>query len=343
MSRSRDNEAAMTDFTDKKHRIKDYTDYMLNRINHLFDYEGLPENISRRNMELSLMRTGQLCICRVEEDEILQPEGIKKLEPGVYCFFATPGGPYDFNEEPTTMIVAHPYLKQSKQLKIGEDCVLLRNDSLCLGLMPLFERYASMLVENDITMNLADIQSRIVSLLVAGDDATKISAEEFLNKIKNGDLSVITDEGIDELFKLQALPYSNNANQTITNLIELEQYLKASWYNDLGLSANYNMKREAINSSEAQLGQDALLPLIDDMLHSRQEAWDLANKLFGLSVSVDYHGVWKGLEDSLTQEPAETDTPNIDEANKDGEQGTEAGPEEDNREEEKKDEADTDN
>ena len=29
---------------------------------------------------------------------------------------------------------------------------------------------------------------------------------------------------------------------------EYQQYLKASWMNDLGLSANYNMKREAINS-----------------------------------------------------------------------------------------------
>lgn len=349
MSRARDNEAAICDFTDKKTRISEYCDYMLNRINHLFDYEGLPENISRRYMELELMKTGQLCICRVEEDEILQPEGIKKLEPGVYCFFATPGGPYDFNQEPTTMIVAHPYLKQSKQLKIGEDCVLLRNDSLCMGLMPLFERYATMLVENDITINLADIQSRMTALITAGDDETAISAKQFLNDIKNGKLGIITDDGIDELFKLQVLPYSNTSNQTITNLIELEQYIKASWLNDLGLSSNYNMKREAINSSEAQLGQDALIPLIDDMLHSRQEAWDLANKLFGLSVSVDYHGVWKGLEEAIT-EPLETETETVDKPEEPEEEPEteeevieDSEPDTEQEEEESEDETDKDN
>lgn len=291
MSRKKD-ERYLVDFTDKKARTQEYVDYMLNRVNHMFEYDGLPENISRRSMELQTQTHGCMCICRIEDDEIINPVGVAPLKGGVYVLYSTPGGVVDLNNELTYMIVAHPRLKASKTLKIHEDCVLLRNDSLSMGLLPLFERYATLLVENDITINIAEIQSRMTSLIVAGDDRSKASAELMLNDIKSGKMGIMMDKVIDEMFKLQVLPYSNNSAHTITDLIELEQYLKASWFNEIGLSANYNMKREAINSSEAQLGQDGLIPLVDDMLHSRREAWDEANKLFGTNVTVDYHRPW---------------------------------------------------
>ena len=306
MSKARDNEWAVCDFTNKKDRINEYISYMINRINHMFEYDGLPDNISRRSMEQQLMTHGCLCICKIEDDEILNPKDAAALKGGVYTLWATPGGITDLNNEPTFMIVSHPRLKQSKQLKINEDCVLLRNDCLSIGLVPMFERYATLLVENDITINMAEIQSRMTAIMASGDDATKASAELFLNDIKNGKMGVILDDGIDELFKLQVLPYSANSAHTITDLIELEQYIKASWFNEMGLSANYNMKREAINSSEAQLGQDGLIPLVDDMLHSRQEAWDKANELFGTNVKVDYHRPWFQTMEAL-EEPVIND------------------------------------
>lgn len=311
MSRSRDNAFAVCDFTDKKRRIEEYCNYMMDRVNHMFEYEGLPENLSQRSMEQRLMRTGQLCLAYINEDEILNPEGVKPMEAGVYAFYSTPGGVFDLNDEPTQMVIAHPRLKQSKTLTIGVDCVLLRNDTYCMGLMPLFERYATLLVENDITINMAEIASRMPSLIVAGDDSSKQSAEMMITKLKNGEFAVVMDDVIDDIFKLQTLPYASQANNTITNLIELEQYIKASWFNEMGLSANYNMKREAINSSEAQLGQDSLIPLIDDMLHRRQEAWELANKLFGTTVSVDYHRPWIQLEE--IEEPLDEETATPDE------------------------------
>lgn len=304
----KENIEGLCDFTDKSARVKEYVDYMLNRVNHMFEYHDLPDNISHRSMEHQLMTHGCMCICRIEDDEILNPEGVAPLHGGVYVMWSTPGGVVDLNNELTYMIVAHPRLKQSKQLKINEDCVLLRNDSLSVGLLPMFERYATLLVENDITINMAEIQSRMTALIASGDDNTKASADKFLKDIKEGKLGVILDEGIDEVFKLNVLPYAGNSNNTLTNLIELEQYIKASWFNELGLSANYNMKREAINSQEAQVGQDSLVPLIDDMLHSRQTAWDKANELFGTNVQVEYHRPW-----ALNVDTIEENLPELDE------------------------------
>ena len=85
-------------------------------------------------------------------------------------------------------------------------------------------------------------------------------------------------------------------------MIELEQYFKASWFNELGLNANYNMKRESINSGESQLNNDALLPLVDDMLKQRQVASMKINDMFGTDIYVEYNSSW---EDNIEEIDAE--------------------------------------
>jgi hypothetical protein len=82
-------------------------------------------------------------------------------------------------------------------------------------------------------------------------------------------------------------------------LIESQQYIRATWFNDLGLNANYNMKRESINSGESQLNDDALLPLVDNMLECRKIAVDKINAMFDTSISVDLASAWKDNEIEL--------------------------------------------
>lgn len=55
---------------------------------------------------------------------------------------------------------------------------------------------------------------------------------------------------------MQTAPTTNSVY--ITQLIELIQYYKASMYNELGLNANYNMKRERLNLGEVSMNVDVL-------------------------------------------------------------------------------------
>ena len=85
----------------------------------------------------------------------------------------------------------------------------------------------------------------------------------------------------------------------LKDVIETYQYLKGSWYNELGLNANYNMKRESINESESDMNEDALLPLIDDMLKSREIAVEQINKMFGTDIKVELSSSWKKIRDEI--------------------------------------------
>lgn len=286
-------------FKKKDDALSNYINYDLDRTSRMFKYDGLPNGIDPIRMELRLQQHGYLILLHLDESEFKDVPNVKKPESGVYALYGGVGGVLDLNQDFTLANIAHPLLKTSKELVIGEECVLLRNDTLMMGLLPLLERYGTQLVENDITLNIANIESRIISLITAGNDTGLESAKEFISKIVAGDLSVIHDSNFDVDGQVKTLPYSTSANNTITNLIEFQQYVKASKDNELGLSGNYNMKRESINSGEAQLGLESKMVLVDDMLACRKQAWEQANEMFGLNVIVDLEGAWQHNHDEL--------------------------------------------
>lgn len=274
------------DFRDKEKNIRDYINYMLNRLQSMFVYDGLPDTIPKRMLETYLMVNGHSVV--VEHNDNLY-----------VCFGGWGGEPNEYYI-PTQYIVANPYLNLFKTYNIGTDCVLVSNDSMYMGLMPLLQRYATSLVENDLSMYIYDINTRVMALIEAMDDSTKASADKFISDIEKGKRSVIASNTFFE--GVRALPFSSNVNMRITDLVEYHQYLKASWFNEIGLNANYNMKRESINSNESQLNDDMLLPLIDDMLSCRQQFVSEVNNMFGTNISVEFGSAWKNNEIELEAE-----------------------------------------
>lgn len=275
------------DFADKSACIRQHIAYMLNRTQSMFQWDGLPDTIPERSLELFLQTNGNVCFYKHDGD--------------LYVFTGGMGGEPDAYYMPTVYTIANPALKLSKSLKIGSECVVMSNDSLYLGLVPLFERYASGMTENELSIKIAIINSRIVDLISAPDDRTRASAEKFLSDIADGKPGVIAENAF--LDGIRAQPYGTTANSNaLTNLIEMEQYLKASWFNELGLNANYNMKRESLNTSESQMNNDALLPLVDDMLKCRERAVEKVNEMFETEISVSLASSWENNEKELELE-----------------------------------------
>ena len=112
-------------------------------------------------------------------------------------------------------------------------------------------------------------------------------------KIENGDFSIIGENAFFKGVNMQTAPTTNSVY--ITQLIELIQYYKASMYNELGLNANYNMKRERLNLGEVSMNVDVLLPYVDNMLKERQNAVEKINAMFDTEISVKLASSW-GLE-----------------------------------------------
>lgn len=271
---------------DKGAAVNSYVLYYLARLQSMFKYEGLPDTIPAKWLEHYLLVNGS-CVFVMDGDDLIVTTGGWGGLPDRYYI-------------PTEYIVSNPYVKEEtrKTYTIGEDCVLIRNDVYAQGIMPLLMRYCSQLVENDVTMNVADILARATLTITALTDTDRQSVEQWFKKIRKGELGAIGElpamaGNQDRSVNIQ--PFQSTAS-TLTDLIEYHQYLKAGLYNELGLNSNYNMKRESINSNESQLNDDMLHPLIDDMLKMRREALEQVNEMFGTNIIVDFDSAWKDNE-----------------------------------------------
>lgn len=269
---------------DKGRSIAAYKGYMINRLMKMFHYEGLPETIPRYMLEYYLMVNGS-CV-------------VAKKDGNLYAFLGTFGGEPDPYYRPTLYVVANPALKFNKTFSLwdtkaqeSDQCVFMRNDAMWMGLNPLISRYATLLAENVITLRTADVMLRVVALLTAPDDKTRLAAEQYLRNLEDGKLGVIGENRFFDGVKLQSPP-SNNGSY-LTQFIELQQYYKGSFFNEIGLAASFNMKREAIGEGEATLNDDTLTPLIETMLECRKEDVSRLNEMFGLDITVEFDSAWK--------------------------------------------------
>lgn len=255
-----------------------YVRYNINRLLSMFEYKGLPETMPQKFIELNLLINGYV--------------GVTKVNNNLYAMNCGLGGVPDAYYMPTKAIFSNPGLNFNAELDIYKDCEVIYNDSLAIGLLPLLSRYSNLMADNYITLKTADIWSRVTALISASDDNTKASAEEYINKLVKGELSVVGENAFFEGIKAQ--PLRSGASNELTDIIEVQQYLKASLYNELGLDANYNMKRESIVKSEAEMNKNALKCLSDNMLKERQEGCKRINKLYNTDISVDYNpdGAW---------------------------------------------------
>jgi hypothetical protein len=265
------------DFKDKRSGVRQYVSYMLSRTQSMFKYTNLPETIPARMFELYLQCNGNCVVSDVNGE--------------LYAFTGSFGGVPDAYYRPTIYTVANPYLNLTKMYKIDEDCILVKNDSMLIGLLPMFERYATMLVENELTIDITLVMSRLSALLSAQDDKTRASAELVLKRIYDGDFGVISESSLLDGIKSQ--PYASVGNGYIQNLIEVNQYFKGSWINDIGLQYNANTKRENLTKNETEMNSDYLLPLVDDMLRNRRESINLINEKYGTEITVELASSWR--------------------------------------------------
>lgn len=276
--------------TDKNKAIKNFIFTNLNRLQSMFEYQGLPETIDARWLEYYLMVNGYAFVTKVDGD--------------LYAFTGGLGGPQDAYYQDTRIVISNPALNFNKDCEIGKDGILIRNDTMMEGMLPLLRKYGSLLVESDLTIRCALINLRIYNTISASDDNTAKSATEYLNNIEDGKLGIIAEGAFFEGVKIQ-----NNANSTgyLSQLIQMTQYIKASFFNEIGLNANYNLKREYISVTENSLADDIILPLAHTMLRERKKAVEKINEMFGTNIEVEFNSAWLANDTENEKEIANND------------------------------------
>lgn len=323
--------------TNVQHNFNIYFDLLTNKVCNLFVWEGLPETVDERALNLNLLLKGRVCFTEFN-GKLYALDGNVGGEPNAYYL------PQDF-------IIANPILG-SKQVKVrqkdgsssveGLDGILMGNSDVDLlsdrakgGLYGLIYQTAGLLADNISSLNVSQINGRVSQIWTADNDAMARTAELVLTDIYSGKpYKVVSQDIIDKVGVLEA--GASGQTNTLLNLIEAHQYILAQFYREIGIGDNFNMKRERINTAETELMTGSLDVNVWNMLKNRVKAVEQINELFGTNISVRFNkNVYTEDEgDEEAEEPAANSEDTVEQEQVVEEEQTDAGQVEEEKTEE---------
>lgn len=268
-----------------------YFDLLTNKCCNLFKWEGLPDTVDERFLNLQLILNGKICFT--------------KIDGKLYALNGNVGGEPNVYYQPTQFIVANPILG-SKTVRIrqkdgsnsteGLDGVLVALTDVDYmddrgvngGLYRLIYQTAGLLADNVSSLNCSQINGRVAQLWTTDNDVEARTVEEVVRDMYAGHPYRILTQ--DLVSKIGVVPAAQSGQtNTLLNLIEAHQYILASFFNEIGIPSTWNMKRERVNTAETELMTGSLDVNVYNMEKNLQNGAKLINELFGENISVRFN------------------------------------------------------
>lgn len=257
-----------------KNKINSYiSDYLLNNALSIFKYDGLPDNIKAVDLEKNLLRFGKILFTKWHDE--------------FYIFSYSETGKQNYLGEYTKFQVNNPYI-QCNEVFSDDNAVRIFNTDTHEPLINLMGMYSELLTESYLTLNMADINSRIPFFISARDNATKASAEIFVKQILDGKQGVIAEQPLFDSLKINPLTDHENISQ----IVELNKFFYSDYFQKIGLTNLYNNVHDRISATETEFTATSIYPYVDNMKRNRDIAVEKINSMFGLSVTVEFSSSW---------------------------------------------------
>lgn len=232
----------------------------------MFEWKGLPEDVSIRFLEETLFHFGKAVF-------------IKDPSLGFLALRATTSGQLNHYNEPIRInAIGTTYFKQFDIDK----CVLIRNNYLAKPTAETIRLYAMRLYEVERSLD-TNIKGQKFPILIKGTQQQKLTLENIYRKYDGNQPVIFIDKSIDpEAFKV--------LNTDVPFVADKMMLYKHDIWNEamsfLGISNANTDKKERLITAEAE-SNDVLIQLAaETMLTTRRDACKAINKMFGLDVSV---------------------------------------------------------
>lgn len=287
-----------------------YFDFILRLLYRVIIFDGIPETVSETFFKLILFTQGKVCFLKGDVigetgSELLALNCSREDTPNVYYI-------------PRKVLVTNPRLKKQYNLEVDKQCVVVylseadkyNLSELNGGLYGLIERTAVMLADNDISINIAQKNTRLVNIVAADTQNTYDSIKGVFAKMYNGDPDIVVKSSLVD--KLSGVPIQQNqSNHNLIELIEVQQYILAHFYEQIGIQTHDQMKKERLVTAEINDNIELCFLNIDDMLVSIQEGLQRVNEMFGTNISARLNPIieQQRMQQENADESRESDVP----------------------------------
>ena len=210
---------------------------------------------------------------------------------GVICQHCAPGG-YNLYYRPSYVIVTNPLLEKSLNLKIDQDCVLLKLQPDYSSIMDIVNYYADQLAlcSEAMGVNLVNTKSGVV--FGAENKAQAESYKKMFDNLSEGDPATVigkkllNDDGTPNWF-----PFTQNIRESYitSDVLSDMRKIEAMFDTEIGIPNANTDKRERLIADEVNANNVETATRCELWLETVRKEIDKANAMFPeINLSVDW-------------------------------------------------------
>lgn len=236
----------------------------------VFEWQGLPETVDPRYLELHLFQNGSMVYFR---DEVM----------GDLCLDCITNGQFDVYGNPISRRAYSSYNQYQKTLN-ESDSVIIWNNYLRQPSVLDVKMFAKRLYNLDRIIDV-NANAQKTPVLVQGTEKQRLTLVNLYKEFDGNAPFIFGDKNLD-LNSLRAI--STNAPYVADKLYQLKTQIWNEALTYLGISNLNIQKKERMITDEVQRNQGGTIASRYSRLEARREAVDKINRMFGTDISVDY-------------------------------------------------------
>lgn len=263
----------------KDYNRHSYSNEFMRFLISMFDYDGLPETLEKRFLELYLHSCGSVLVGKIKDD--------------LYCVPPNLSGDIDAYNQGTHACGICPIGRIDGTR--GIDVVWGLNNNLAYPSTSIY-RNAEIMSELDTSILTVTKFARISKVGVAKDNKTKTSLDETFKRIQNGEIStILSDNLLNELDSgkksLEVLDFTDvKESDKLQYLFHAKDDVLRQFYNHYGQSSQGTSKMAQQTINEIEGGVSFIDPM--DMLEQREKMCSEINRIFSTNISVKFARAW---------------------------------------------------
>lgn len=198
---------------------------------------------------------------------------------------------YDIYYQPTHAVISNPLLTGILEPRIGQNCELIRLTPDYRGVYDIISYYGDQmaLAAQALAMNL--VNSKMAHVFFTGSKNGAETMKKMFDKIMAGNPAVVVDKdmtSVDGTPNWQLFVQNLSQNHISPQLLEEMRYIQNMFDTEIGIPNANTSKRERLITDEVQANNVETLSKTALWLEYLKESVDKVNKMFDLSISVDW-------------------------------------------------------
>jgi hypothetical protein len=246
-----------------------YENYLMTKAMSVFKWE-IPENWNMDYLKNGIFTYGGVAV-------------INTIRFGVIPQYFTPSG-YDIYYQPNTAIIANPILG-SYELKIGEQCEVIKLKRDWLGITDIIHTYAELLAECDKALGINLINTK-ASFVFGVDNKTEADKmKKMYDNIQKGEPAVFYKTGGN---KWEIFNQNLKNTYLVQDLLIAKKTIMQEFNTLVGVPNANTEKRERLLKDEVNANNGETLSLSSEWLEELKKGCEKVKEMFGINVNVEF-------------------------------------------------------